>query len=797
MRNSLRRHLMPALISAGLLAPSLLTAQPFVRNDLWWPRGTVTAIAKRGDTLYVGGTFSDFALIIGSYALLDPETGHFRSSLVEHSPDSTYYPQSPVSCVIPDGSGGWYLSLRYSGRVAHLLPDNTFASWNPGISGSTIYDIALSGSTLYVSGGFQSVQGKPRAGVVAVNTNSGHVTPWDPQVNGPVYDLLVLGSQVYLAGQFTSVRGQARSNLASIDMTTSTVSPWQPDPNGIVRALASSPEGLFVGGDFTTIAGAQQHTVVLVDPDSNFALPWTADLAGFRRVPSDSLDRITSITCTATQVVLAGGSNLLVLDKSSGHQVHDFVTCWGCGTIAEPPFRTGVACNGSTTTTATRVFVSTPQRLLCLDVETGRMVWQADHLGGACPMLALSGGKLFVLGAGSLTSVSNAHLAALNLRTGEPIPFAGDTDALVRGLLVSGNRLFINGDFTSIGNVGRNRVAAVDLISGRLSDWNPGADETVRCLALGPDGQMFLGGEFWSVGGAPRRYLAAVDTITGSVLSWRADADDWVMSMAQEGGTLYLGGWFTTLAGVARSYAGAVSAVTGSPQDWNPGADGPVLVVKLSGLGILLGGAFSVAGGVPRNGIAAIDGLAGTANPWAPGAYGTRTIEVTRDWVFVSSGSPVSRAFDGNGSIRPDWPPQVFYHDWGLGRRLTSIETIWADRDAVYLGGIGGVIAIMESSILAAPHPSPSRVMPGLAQNCPNPLRSQTRIRFSLARDASPRLMLLDIQGRRVRRILDGQSMAAGEHEVVVERHGLPDGLYWYRLEVDGHVETKRMVILD
>jgi hypothetical protein len=69
-----------------------------------------------------------------------------------------------------------------------------------------------------------------------------------------------------------------------------------------------------------------------------------------------------------------------------------------------------------------------------------------------------------------------------------------------------------------------------------------------------------------------------------------------------------------------------------------------------------------------------------------------------------------------------------------------------------------------------------------LRGNYPNPFNPRTTIRFDLPEAASVRLVVYDVQGRRVRVLADGPR-AAGPHEVLFEASGLPSGWYLARLE--------------
>lgn len=87
-----------------------------------------------------------------------------------------------------------------------------------------------------------------------------------------------------------------------------------------------------------------------------------------------------------------------------------------------------------------------------------------------------------------------------------------------------------------------------------------------------------------------------------------------------------------------------------------------------------------------------------------------------------------------------------------------------------------------------------------LMQNVPNPFNPRTSLVFSLAAPARSRLTVYDVSGRFVKTLLDG-ALAPGEHRAVWDGtdatgEPVPSGVYFYRLETDDAVATRRMVLL-
>jgi hypothetical protein len=94
--------------------------------------------------------------------------------------------------------------------------------------------------------------------------------------------------------------------------------------------------------------------------------------------------------------------------------------------------------------------------------------------------------------------------------------------------------------------------------------------------------------------------------------------------------------------------------------------------------------------------------------------------------------------------------------------------------------------------------PEPSTF--SLSQNYPNPFNSSTEIEFSLPQSGPVSLVIYDIQGREIRRLIDG-NLEAGGHSVIW--NGLNDesapvssGIYFYKLVSNNSSQTNRMTLL-
>ena len=87
----------------------------------------------------------------------------------------------------------------------------------------------------------------------------------------------------------------------------------------------------------------------------------------------------------------------------------------------------------------------------------------------------------------------------------------------------------------------------------------------------------------------------------------------------------------------------------------------------------------------------------------------------------------------------------------------------------------------------------PDRI--ALAQNYPNPFNPTTTISFTLPARSTVSINIFDILGRTVENV-DLGSLGAGEHEIVYDASALASGVYFYRLNTEMGMQTRKMVLM-
>ncbi len=331
-------------------------------------------------------------------------------------------------------------------------------------------------------------------------------------------------------------------------------------------------------------------------------------------------------------------------------------------------------------------------------------------------------------GVGGLPRSNLAHI----LPDGSVDAWDPRPDGPVNALALAGDRLYVGGRFRSIAGRSQPALAAFELCTRRLAEWDPqiqgwfdGAIEFLWVRSLLAEGRsVYVGGWFNHIGGQPRKNLAELDARTARATAWDPQADDDVLGMVRHGSTLYVGGHFFHVGGQLRKFLAAVDLCTGAATGWDPHVGrvpedypydgGPrVTALALHRGALYVAGAFNRVGGQVRASLAAIDLQTAEPTEWDPQALGfswdvatphfyTLVIRGRRVYVggqftslggkardYVSGG--VTAALDVRTSRALEWDPRPNYLVHALavsgstiymGGRFSSVRD-WVRRDGL------------------------------------------------------------------------------------------------------------------
>ncbi|MEN8155532.1 MAG: glycerophosphodiester phosphodiesterase family protein [Bacteroidota bacterium] len=81
------------------------------------------------------------------------------------------------------------------------------------------------------------------------------------------------------------------------------------------------------------------------------------------------------------------------------------------------------------------------------------------------------------------------------------------------------------------------------------------------------------------------------------------------------------------------------------------------------------------------------------------------------------------------------------------------------------------------------------------SQNHPNPFSTITHVSLSVPKDTPATLTIYNLAGKKVLDVVD-RVLSAGDHMITINASQLTNGVYFYRLETPGLIQTKSMVVI-
>jgi hypothetical protein len=140
---------------------------------------------------------------------------------------------------------------------------------------------------------------------------------------------------------------------------------------------------------------------------------------------------------------------------------------------------------------------------------------------------------------------------------------------------------------------------------------------------------------------------------------------------------------------------------------------------------------------------------------------GIDSVEVLGKWYYAP-------LFDMSGNPRPN--PTGSKPDMGAFESLLGSPTVGIEHDLFI----------------------PDKIT--LYQNYPNPFNSKTTIKYSVPESSKVVLKIYNITGKEIETIVN-EKKPAGTYEVNWHAGNLPGGIYFYRLNAGGLIETRKMIL--
>lgn len=598
--------------------------------------------AIHNDTLILGGEFRVAGMWAGGGGVASLETGDPVGPL----PEITRW----VYDALPDGEGGWFIggdfySIGGEPRqfLARVRADGTLdPDWQVSFEGSWVWRMARDGDRIFVVGNFSEVNGEARSNIAAFNiSGGGELDDFDaPVFDSSINAITVVDGTVYVGGGFTDVGGHSRAGLAALDSTTGALDmTWTPSvSNGIVSDMVNYDGYVYLGGRFDTINGAARR-LGRVDADVG-----TLDV-DFNPQLDDRVNRLL----VANDTLYVGG---------------DF------------------SVSGIRSRTHLAAFTLPSHELLNWNPVLDNSVWA----------LAYDNNRLYI-GGGFLNADDEPrrHAAAFDLANGgELLDWAPEPKELLFALSSQGSNIYLAGGSPGSSFI-RERLAAIDLFTGKLTDWAPSASHTVRVLKV-HNSHLYVGGNFIELNGSDRVGIGRLHLDSGALDDWHVKADSSIRAMHIRENTLYVGGAFTEIAGTSQSRAAAFDLGTGNLlTSFEPDINDMVYAVTSTDDWLYIGGAFSTVGGESLQSLAAINMATGAPDEtWDAGiASGiVHHLSSTPERLYAGGNFSPYRVIGYDLSVagRPrsaTWQPTLTDSPIGLPVAYDIVE--WGDR--VFIAG--------------------------------------------------------------------------------------------------------------
>jgi hypothetical protein len=708
-----------------------------IDEKFWVPNNTVFSTVRSGNTIYIGGAFTQIGPLTGYGAEIDLNTAEVDLSNGKVN--------GPVFTVIEDGSGGWFMGGFFSkvdnvtrNNLAHIESDGTLdANWNPNAN-YIVFTMAILENTMYMGGLFTSVDGSTRNYIAAIDVITGQVIEnWNPGANAQVTDIQISDNLLYVCGEFTNIAGQDRNYIASINAVTGTATNWNPNANSYVNTIYISGSTIYAGGKFTSI-GAQvpqptRNRIAELNASTGEATNWNPNISGGANPYVSAITKSGSTVYAGGNFNYIGGNqriNIGAINATSGYPTNwapnANYAVWALEVSGSTVYAGGCF---NIIGSQTRNFIA------ALSTEDGSPTSWDPNANDVVRTFAISGSKMYLGGDFWIVGgVERNGIAAIDATTGiptdwnpDPVDAIGDTahysvgyvinfdlnkceedpfepvslrysttltSPFVETLAISGSSIYVGGVFTEIGGQTRYNIAELDLETGQATGWNPDANGIVDVITVSGS-NVYVGGSFTYIGQRTRYNIAAIGE-NGIATIWDPNADSRVLALSVSGSEIYAGGFFTSIGPQTRHYIAKIDE-HGIATDWNPDADDWVYSLALSDPVLYVGGEFDYIGGAERHSIAAIDIESGRATDWDPDATGggqpptsIRTIKVSGSKVYVGGNfteigeeERISiAALDKETGKATDWDVIKYF-----GNPPPFVYSIEVSNSIVYMGG--------------------------------------------------------------------------------------------------------------
>jgi len=410
-------------------------------------------------------------------------------------------------------------------QVGSALRNNTAAinintlnvlPWYPNANGG-VGDVAFDGGKLFLSGAFTSIGGRACNGLAVIEVSTGLAYDWSPSfriqygnnyASGSVNSVLLDNGKLYVGGNFSEVEGNYRTYFARFDVQSLTLDNWYSLADGNVTLVEKLGNDVLVAGDFFKIGGKYRKNFAALNLETGNVLPLVANLD-------------------------APGSNLLYDGNNQLFIAGNFQNI-----------------NNVPKNRIAKININSGE-ILPFQINSGLSV-RADRLE--------IGTYLYVLNSGGVNAYDKITGENLNWRispTNTPNPNFAFSVGINAAKELNG-KLFVGGYFNGLNNQLVNHLAAFDVSTKQLLDWNMQPNAQIKDIET-YQGKLLIAGDFFNIGLRPRNYFAELDPNSTIATNTVANASGFVNDISISNNLLYLAGNFNIFADA--QFSGNVAAL--------------------------------------------------------------------------------------------------------------------------------------------------------------------------------------------------------------------------------------------
>lgn len=216
------------------------------------PDNVVRVLQPNGPRVFLGGDFSSVnGVTRRSLAAVDATSGTLAPFDVQLSSGTAVTALAlKGDTLYLGGSGAGTIGTRPWMRLAAVNATSAaLFDWG-SLPGGQVTGMAAYDSVVFVSGPFGTISGLPRGFLVPLSCTLGKVLDWDLGFNSTVWGISIQGSTLYAGGGFDEALGSVRASFAGIQLEPAPKPPSSPTTPLSFSSLWPNPASSQIGLDF-------------------------------------------------------------------------------------------------------------------------------------------------------------------------------------------------------------------------------------------------------------------------------------------------------------------------------------------------------------------------------------------------------------------------------------------------------------------------------------------------------------------------------------------------------------------